>query len=87
LRGAFIGATSCAFAGLAIGYMSHDGSFFSQEEMALAMGIMMGGAGAVVGALAGVAAPGERWKAVPLTSLRAGLSRDGGMTAAYTIRF
>ncbi|HSK19537.1 MAG TPA: hypothetical protein VK912_10360 [Longimicrobiales bacterium] len=91
LRGAGFGLLIGAGSGAVIGFASGDdpGGFisFTAEEKALMAGTLMGGAGAVVGAVVGLLSRGEQWAAVPLNSIRGGPSVDGGVTIGYAIRF
>lgn len=93
LRGAGYGLLVGGGAGVAIGLMSGDDPpdqwfAFTAEEKAAMMGVLLGAGGAVIGALIGVSAPGERWERVsPGETTRVLPSGDGGITVGYTVRF
>lgn len=91
LRGAGFGLLAGAGSGAVIGFASGDDPAgfmsFSAEEKALMAGVLMGGAGAVLGTVVGLLSRGEQWEAVPLNSVRTAPATDGGMTIGYAIRF
>ena len=91
LRGAGFGLLAGAGTGAVIGFASGDDPAgfmsFSAEEKALMAGVLLGGAGAVLGTVVGLLSRGEQWEAVPLNSIRTARATDGGMTIGYTIRF
>ena len=91
LRGAGFGLLVGAGSGAVIGFVSGDDpdGFISltAEEKALGMGVLLGGAGALIGTVIGLLSRGEEWEPVPLSSIRTGASSDGGMTIGYTMRF
>ncbi|HEX6309798.1 MAG TPA: hypothetical protein VFZ69_16610 [Longimicrobiales bacterium] len=92
-RGAGYGFLAGAGAGILIGLASGDDdprSWFalSAEEKAFMGGVLLGGAGGIIGALIGVSAPGERWERVDLRrDATVSASRDGGVAVGYTLRF
>lgn len=90
VRGGTIGLAGGALSGAVIGYASGDdpaGWFaFTAEDKAVMLGVLLGGAGAVVGAIIGALAPGEQWEPITLEPAPAGLS-DGGVAVGYAIRF
>ena len=91
LRGAGLGLLIGAGSGAVIGFASGDdppGFFsFTAEEKATVLGVLMGGGGAAIGTVIGLLSRDEQWKGVPLNTVRAGPSSDGGMTIGYAIRF
>lgn len=91
LRGAGFGLLIGAGSGAIIGFASGDDPAgfisFTAEDKALGLGVVLGAGGAVVGSLIGLLSRGEHWEDVPLNSVRAGPSVDGGTTIGYSIRF
>lgn len=92
LRGAGIGLLIGGGAGAVVGFASGDDppGWFSMtaQEKALLLGIGLGGLGAVVGGLVGLAAPGERWQRLAATEgLRIAPEDRGGVTLTYSYRF
>lgn len=92
LRGAGVGFLAGAGTGILAGLIAGDdppSTFisFSKEEKALALGILLGGTGALAGTVIGLVAPGEKWERVGLDAARAGVSADGGVALGYSVRF
>lgn len=92
LRGAGIGLLIGAGVGALIG-IAHGSDppgiiSFSAGEKALMFGVPLGGAGVVLGAVAGHGSPGERWERMD-PHQRLGFSRtgNGGFALAYSYRF
>jgi len=92
LRGAGLGFAGGAVSGIILGFVDGDdpsGGFpsLTAEEKALGYGLLLGVGSGLVGAVVGLASPGEQWESVPLEHVRAGLAGDGGFAVGYTIRF
>jgi len=87
-RGLLIGGGIGAVTGFASG--DDTGSFFvfTAEDKAMILGVLLGGAGAVVGGLVGAVSPGDRWERVDnRTRLHVAPRNDGGVAVALTRRF
>lgn len=92
LRGAAFGFAGGAASGILLGYVGGDdppdGWFsYTAEDKALMYGVLLGVGSGLVGAVVGLASPGEQWESVPLERVRADMARDGGLAVGYTIRF
>lgn len=86
LRGAGLGLLGGAGTGILFGLVSGTQPL-SPVGKAVVMGTFIGGIGAATGAVMGAIFRGDEWEAVPLNSIRAGPSNDGGMTLELGIRF
>ena len=92
LRGAGLGFAGGAASGILLGFVAGDDPqdnwfAFTAEEKALMYGVLLGVGSGLVGAVVGLASPGEQWESVPLERVRADMARDGGLAVGYTIRF
>ena len=91
LHGAGLGLLIGGVAGAITGFASGDDPetqwfAFTAEEKALAVGVVLGVGGAVLGGVIGAAAPGERWVRVPLPAApRVSHSSSNGVLIAYSI--
>jgi hypothetical protein len=92
LRGAGLGLLIGGASGAIVGFASGDDDpaqwfAFTAEEKALALGVVLGAGGALVGGIIGAISPGGRWVRVPLQSApRVGLSSSAGVQIGYSIR-
>lgn len=89
LRGAGIGLLAGAGTGFLYGYATvSTGSYpFSPMFLGVVLGTFGAGIGTAAGAVIGLIYRGEKWETVPLNTIRAGPSTDGGMTLSLGIRF
>lgn len=102
LRGMGIGFLVGAVTGATIGYLGTEetgdgeGEILGREEVAVIMGIFLGGTGAAVGGVIGFATPGSSWQDVPLRTRTARVPAEGlriapdghaGVRMSYTVRF
>lgn len=92
LHGAGLGLLIGGVAGVITGFASGDDPetqwfAFTAEEKALALGIVLGGGGALLGGVIGAASPGERWVRLPLPAApRVSHSSSNGLLFAYSIK-
>lgn len=86
VRGAGIGLLFGAGTGFLYGYVA-GGEPLGRRGFGLVMGTLGGGIGIGAGAVIGAISRGEKWETVPLNTIRAGPSTDGGMTLVLGIRF
>jgi hypothetical protein len=92
IRGAGIGMAIGGGAGVTIGLASgddRDGFIrFTAVDKALIFGVLLGGAGAIAGSIAGLASPGERWERVRLQERVAfSMSHAGAIGLTYSYKF
>lgn len=100
LRGMGIGFLVGAVTGATIGYLGteegDESEVLGREEVAVIMGIFLGGTGAAVGGVIGFATPGSSWQDVPLRPRTARVPAEGlriapdghaGVRMSYTVRF
>ena len=102
LRGMGIGFLVGAATGATLGYLgteeANEGEWeiLGREEVAVIMGIFLGGTGAAVGGVIGFATPGSSWQDVPLRTRTARVPAEGlriapdanaGVRMSYTVRF
>lgn len=102
LRGMGIGFLVGAVTGATVGYLgTEEGDegeweILGREEVAVIMGIFLGGTGAAVGGVIGFATPGSSWQDVPLRPRTARVPAEGlriapdghaGVRMSYTVRF
>lgn len=85
--GLLIGGVTGAVLGIADGDDEDGFIALTAEEKAMAGFVALGGAGALVGAIAGAALPGERWKRVDRRTLAVRPSAGGGVTFALSRSF
>jgi hypothetical protein len=86
LHGAGIGLLVGAGSGILFGFVSATEPVVPVVN-AVVDGAVWGGIGAAAGAALGAISRGEQWETVPLNTIRAGPSTDGGMTLGLVIRF
>jgi hypothetical protein len=93
LRGAGLGLAVGAGTGILIGLVAGDDEpnswfYFTAEEKATAYGVVLGASAGLLGGIIGLAAPGELWERVdPLSGVRMGVGREGGVNVGYALRF
>lgn len=70
VRGLVIGLLAGGAGGAVIGYANGDDDpgivSFSAGEKAIILGVVLGGAGALIGGIAGALSPGEEWQRISL---------------------
>lgn len=97
LRGMGIGFLVGAATGATLGYLgTEEAEPLGPGEVAVIMGIFLGGTGAAVGGAIGFVTPGSSWQDVPLRTRTARVPAEGvriapdghaGVQMSYTVRF